>query len=159
MKAEIIIVISRKERFINGAKLILKQIKQDGFECQIIFIEDYFVIYNGKRDKRKKKIFYFLTNVEDVKKCAKNALQEGHVVVNKKYLFKKRSKFYLQMSIKQSGVNVPKSVCYKNNSKDFHGMNFPFYIKSQQQASTVLRVVNKKLLKEILCKNQEKKQY
>lgn len=155
MKEGIIIAISRRELFIDGAKLILEQIKKAGVDCQIIFIEDYFK-HSGHKENRKK-IFYFLANIAAVEACAKYVLRKGHGVINEKFLYKEKSKFYLQKTIKQYGVIIPKSAC-PTNKKDTRRMDFPCYIKNQQQASTVMRVADKKELDDAIhlfnCNNE-----
>lgn len=146
MRSEIIIVVSKKEAFINGAQLILEQVRTIGFECLIIFIEDWSLDYNEKSSDQKK-IFYFLTNVDEVIACIQDVLRNGHIIINKIFLFRlgEHSKFYLQKIIEQNGISVPKSVCSANN-KDICKIDFPCYIKSQKHTSAVIKVSNKKEL-------------
>jgi hypothetical protein len=142
MNPGIVIVVSKKEMFVNGARLILEQIQRNGFSCHIIFVEDQIFKHGEGYNNSKKKVFYFLTNVAQVKSYVQNILQEEHVVVNKSCLLREKSKFYLQKTIKQYGVAIPKSV-YPARKKNICEISFPCYIKSQQQASTVIRVADK----------------
>lgn len=94
MKPEVIIVISKKELFIGGAQLILKQVQDGDFLCQIVFIESLLLLCHDEHNNSKK-IFYFLTNVAGVMECVQNIVRKGHTVINKTFLLRESSKFYL----------------------------------------------------------------
>lgn len=115
-----------------------------------MFIENLLSIWHNEEHNNSKKIFYFLTNVAGVMECVQDILRKGHAVVNKTFLLRENSKFYLQKIIEKNGVIVPKSICPSNN-KDIREIDFPCYLKSQKQASTVVKVVNKKQFDEAIC--------
>jgi len=148
------IIISRGEPFVAGAELIAKEANERGLGCEIIFIEDIILSINGENEKMERRLLYFLTNIDDVPTYVAYFKSHGCNIVNQTFLSGESSKFYLQNKIKKAGIVVPKSFSVLNEIIALQiadEMNFPIYIKSQNQASTVIRVKKKSDLSEKLA--------
>lgn len=134
---KVAIIVSRCEHFADGAGLILEDAKQFGLLCEVIFIED--LIFDNKIAAFD--LIYFLTNFSGIEKYVVHYESLVLQIINKDFLIDEKRKFYLQNKVGENGISVPASVSAsdvlswaKDRSK------FPIYVKSQNQASTVIRV-------------------
>lgn len=146
------IIVSQKENFINGAQIIKDNFEKSGFHCEIVFIEDI-VLGTNNQVISGTRIIYFLTNSGIISQYCEHFDSLGHYIISRECITGDNSKFYLQDKLKESEISVPKSMAVLDHYSALDlaiKMKFPFYIKSQKQASIVRKVSNENELLEVL---------
>jgi len=142
----VLIIISRHEPDQSGTEIVTrrlaKSLRANGLEAKWAYLEDFKGKSNPYLDKSGEKVAYFMTNDFDTERYFEKFASYGWVIVNKKGLQNKHTKFHMQKILKRHGISAPKNMA---GGKKWKG-TYPVYIKSFRQMSHVRLVRNKKEL-------------
>ncbi|EKE11056.1 MAG: hypothetical protein ACD_15C00146G0001 [uncultured bacterium] len=142
----IILILSKKEPYLDGAALIQSMCNSKEEFCTILFIEDILLNDNFVSFNWHGKVIYFLTNSLHSGRYISFLENFPCHIINKTFLSGEKSKFCIQQRIKRSGLSVPESISANSiNSLILAAtfLKFPAYAKSQQQATFTQEFYNK----------------
>lgn len=137
------IIISTKERFEGAVKLIVDDCRQADITTRVISIEKLTAKEITSISSRNK--IFFLTNERGVTELIKNLSDKGAYVINNDFLKGNRSKFYVQKTIKDVGVLVPKHVTIhdvKTLKNACSILKFPLFLKSVEHVHKIFNGKN-----------------
>lgn len=139
----LLIIISRTEPYYEGAMLIHEACVSIGIGCDIRYVEDVLSEADITNHAANGCVVYFLTNASSVPNCISRITQTAMAtVVNRNFLVSDTTKYSMQSRLRAAGVRVPASVpipTEKSLDTVLEKLRLPVYIKSQKQASTVVR--------------------
>ena len=133
------IVFSKDEAFRDGAEKIKSEALLHNKTCELIEIGD---VAENTLPQDIGSLVYFLTNNALVGEKVNFFKKRGVRVVNEKALLGDVSKFFLQDTLRENRIHVPKSILTSGDGARPEELQYPMFIKSQYQASTVIKVEN-----------------
>ncbi|MEK7576076.1 MAG: hypothetical protein AAB482_00095 [Patescibacteria group bacterium] len=147
------IIISKLEPFETGARIIADDCKSVSLSAKILFLEDIILGSNAIELLDGVKILYFLTNDSSLERYVEYFVRKNILVINKDFYRWNRSKFSIQDRLKLAGIQIPRSIATQNFSillSESRFLDFPLYIKSQNQSSLVIKVADEEALRRAL---------